>query len=183
MPDFFKSLNGLTAVFSRSSKRVHELQQFISRKLPSVAPTRWNFTSRITKAVFKHRTQLIELFESILDNSDCWDSDTLIKSRGFLRFLNKSEAIWLLEVFSKLFSYTDVLYNVLQSKMYDVCIVLIKLKSFFAICNTNEIMDLMEYGLQLSSVKITQSVSVNVKGEIAMKATRKLTAPPYFLRL
>ena len=40
---FFKSLNGLTAFFSRSSKRVHELQQFISRKLRSVAPTRWNF--------------------------------------------------------------------------------------------------------------------------------------------
>ena len=130
MPNFFKSLNGLTAFFSRSSKRVHELQQFISRKLPSVAPTRWNFTSRITKTVFKHRTQLIELFESILDNSDCWDSDTLIKSEGFLRFLNKFETIWLLEVFSKLFSYTDVLYNVLQSKMYDVLYCADKIEKF-----------------------------------------------------
>ena len=127
---FFKSLNGLIAFFSRSSKRVHELQQFISRKLPSVAPTRWNFTSRITKTVFKHRTQLIELFESISDNSDCWDSDTLIKSEGFLRFLNKFETIWLLEVFSKLFSYTDVLYNVLQSKMYDVLYCADKIEEF-----------------------------------------------------
>ena len=127
---FFKSLNGLTAFFSRSSKRVRELQQFISRKLPSVAPTRWNFTSRITKTVFKHRTQLIELFESILDNSDCWDSDTLIKSEGFLRFLNKFETIWLLEVFSKLFSYMDVLYNVLQSKMYEVLYCAEKIEEF-----------------------------------------------------
>ena len=152
-----------------------------ARKLPIVAPTRWNFTSRITKTVFKHRTQLIEFFESILDNSDCWDSDTLLKLEGFFRFLHKFETIWLLKVFSKLFTYTDVLYNVLQSKMYDVLYCANKIEEFLR--------DLQhERGHRFdkiwsSAVECGDNalVSANANGEIAMKATRKLIALPYFL--
>ena len=117
---FFQSLNGLSAFFSRSSKRSHELRQFKSRKLPAVAPARRNFTSRISNTVLKHRNQLMDFFQYVVDNPEDWDSDTLIKSEGFLRFLSRFETIWLLKVFSRLFAYTDVLFNMLQSKMYVV---------------------------------------------------------------
>ena len=73
---FFQSLNGLSAFFSRSSKRSHELRQFMSRKLPAVAPTRWNFTSRISNTVLKHRNQLMDFFLYVVDNPEDWDSDT-----------------------------------------------------------------------------------------------------------
>ena len=65
---FFQSLNGLSAFFSRSSKRSHELRQFMSRKLPAFAPTRWNFTSRISNTVLKHRNQLMNFFQYVVDN-------------------------------------------------------------------------------------------------------------------
>jgi hypothetical protein len=42
------SLSGLAAHFSKSSKIVSALQDFVAKKFLSVAPTRWNFTSRLT---------------------------------------------------------------------------------------------------------------------------------------
>ena len=76
----------------------------------------------------------------------------------------------------------DVLYKVLQSKMYDVLHCANKIEEFLR-DNTNEIMDFMECSHRLSSVEITQLVSANVIGEIAMQSTRKLIALPYVLPL
>lgn len=118
---FFQTLGGLAAFFSKSSKRVHALQQFVARKLPTVAPTRWNFTSRLSNTVQKYRPQLVEFFQHIITESSAdWDTDTVVKAQGFKNFLQDFQTIILLEIFSKLFGYTDVLYNVLQSKVFDV---------------------------------------------------------------
>ena len=113
----------------------------------------------------------------------CWDSDTLIKSEGMKDFCTSLKQSGFSK-FSPSYLHTRMFcttYCKVKCTMF--CTVLMKLKSFFAICSTNEIMDLMEYGLQLSSVEITQLVSANVNGEIAMKAIRKLLALPYFLPL
>lgn len=117
---FFQTLSGLPAFFSKSSKRTIALEEFVQRKLPSVAPTRWNFTSRLVQTVKEYSVQLIEFFESIVENCSEWESDTVVKSRGFLSFLSEFNTVFLLEVFSKLFSYTDVLYNILQSESVDI---------------------------------------------------------------
>jgi hypothetical protein len=37
---FFQNISGLAAHFSKSSKRVNALQDFVAKKFPSVAPTR-----------------------------------------------------------------------------------------------------------------------------------------------
>jgi hypothetical protein len=47
---FFQIISGLAAHFSKSPKRVNALQDFAAKKFPSVAPTRWNFTSRLTNS-------------------------------------------------------------------------------------------------------------------------------------
>jgi hypothetical protein len=47
---FFRTISGLAAHFSKSSKRVNALQDFVAKKCPSVAPTRWTFTSRLTNS-------------------------------------------------------------------------------------------------------------------------------------
>jgi hypothetical protein len=47
---FFQTISGLAAHFSESSKRVNALQDFVAKKFPSVAPTRWNVTSRLTNS-------------------------------------------------------------------------------------------------------------------------------------
>lgn len=117
---FFQTLSGLAAFFSKSSKRVHALQEFVARKLPTVAPTRWNFTSRLSNTVQEYRPQLLEFFQHIIENSTDWDNDTVVRAQGFKSFLQDFQTVVLLEIFSKLFGYTDVLYNVLQSKVFDV---------------------------------------------------------------
>jgi hypothetical protein len=40
----------MAAHFSKSSKRANTLQDFVAKKFPSVARTRWNFTSRLTSS-------------------------------------------------------------------------------------------------------------------------------------
>ena len=117
---FFQTLSGLAAFFSKSSKRVHALQEFVSRLLPSAAPTKWNFTSRLSNTLQTYRLQFIGFFKDITENPEGWDSDTIVKAQGFLTFLEHFQSILLLEIFSKLFGSTDVLYNVLQSKVHDV---------------------------------------------------------------
>jgi hypothetical protein len=47
---FFQTISGMAAHFSKSPKRVNALQDFVAKKFPSVAPTRWNFTSRLTNS-------------------------------------------------------------------------------------------------------------------------------------
>jgi hypothetical protein len=44
----FQTISGLAAYFSKSSERVNALQDFAAKEFPSVVPTRWNFTSRLT---------------------------------------------------------------------------------------------------------------------------------------
>ena len=117
---FFQTLSGLASFFSKSSKRVHALQEYITRRLPTVTPTRWNFTSHLNNTVKKYRPQTVDFFQHIIENSENWDNDTDVKAQGLKSFLQNFQTIFLLEVFSKIFGYTDVLYNVLQTKVYDV---------------------------------------------------------------
>ena len=118
---FFQTLNGVAAFFPKSSKRTAALSEFCAKKMPSVAPTRWNFTSRLSNTVHEYRESLMQFFESIIEDvDDKWDNDTIVKARGFVHFLNDYKTKFFLEVFSKVFRYTDVLYDILQSKSFDI---------------------------------------------------------------
>lgn len=55
---FFRGLNSLPVFFSHSSKRLKALSEFMSKKLPTLATTRWNFTSRLVHIVHNPRTPL-----------------------------------------------------------------------------------------------------------------------------
>lgn len=117
---FFQTLSGLSTFFSMSSKRTYALQYFVDKKLPSVAPTRWNFASRLVNTVKEKYDMIIMFFRHVLDHSADWDNDTVIKAQGFLSFLQKYQTRFLLNVFSEIFSLTDVLFNILQTKSMDI---------------------------------------------------------------
>ena len=117
---FFKSLSALAAFFTESWKRTRALKEFVSRRLLTVAPTRWNFTSRLSNTVKENRSQLALFFDSIMEHCGNWENDDVVKARGFFHFLEEPETIFLLHVFSKVFGYTDVLYGILQNKALDV---------------------------------------------------------------
>lgn len=125
---FFKTLSGLAAFFSHSPKRTKNLSDFMEKRLPRVAPTRWIFTSRLVSTVHEYRSQLLQFFEDIIDNAGDWDADEVGRARGYAAGLTAFDDCFQLVVFSKVFAHTDVLYNILQTKAFDIAYCYTKVK-------------------------------------------------------
>jgi len=106
--------------FTKSSKRTHDLSNFTRKKMTKNAPTRWNFSSRLVNTVHEDNSYFIEFFQHVLDNSNDWDNEAIVLSQGFIHFLDSRQTYFLLIVFSKIFSLTDILYEVLQTKRLDI---------------------------------------------------------------
>lgn len=117
---FLQTITGLGSFFHKSSKRTAALKQYTSKKMPRHAPTRWNFTSRLVHTAKEHRDAFIGFFENILETSSDWDTETVVASQGFLKFFTSIDTSLLLVILSKIFSYTDVLFNILQTKSLDI---------------------------------------------------------------
>lgn len=94
----------------------------MNKKLPKVAPTRLNFTSRLVNTVKEYREQLTAFFENIIcnDSEENWDDDVIVQAQGYLYFFTQFQNIFLLEVYARVFAHTDVLYNILQTKSLDI---------------------------------------------------------------
>ncbi|KAG7513368.1 zinc finger MYM-type protein 1-like [Solea senegalensis] len=88
---FFANLNGLAAFFSRSPKRTQLLDDMCKRRLPHVAPTRWQSTSRLVNVVHEKRIALKELFDHILEHHDEYNEDTVLCADGFDKRLDDFE--------------------------------------------------------------------------------------------
>ncbi|GAB1597398.1 uncharacterized protein LOC115225801 isoform X1 [Argonauta hians] len=132
---FFAHLNGLAAFFSRSPKRAQLLDEICQRRLPHVAPTRWQYTSRIVNTVLEMKDALKELFQHILEDPDEFDEDSVCYADGFAARLNDFEFCFLLHVFHEVFRYSDELFSILQSKHQDIQFCLSRVKEF---CDTVE---------------------------------------------
>jgi hypothetical protein len=48
----------------------------MKRRLPKVAPTKWNSNSRIVLTVHEYRDTLLNFFQNIVGNPDDWDTET-----------------------------------------------------------------------------------------------------------
>lgn len=81
------------------------LQEFMQKRIPTVVPIRWNFISWLSHTVKDYRCQLCEFFVNVTEHPDNWDSDVIMKSNGFLVFLNEFETIFMSELFLRLFRY------------------------------------------------------------------------------
>ncbi|KAJ4446703.1 hypothetical protein ANN_13400 [Periplaneta americana] len=117
---FFSTLSGIAAFFSRSPKRTKFLDAFLQRRLPSVAPTRWNYTKRLVNTVYVHRNDLYKMFDAMLNNSSEIEKDILAPVKGYLLNLRDFTFCFLLRTFDKIFAFTSVLYSILQSKSFDI---------------------------------------------------------------
>lgn len=93
MQNFFLTPNVLAAFSNLSPKRYNALQEYVKKKIQTVAATRWNFTSRSTNTVQQNWSELINFFQTCVDHSNEWDSDTVIKARWFFSFLKKKMTI------------------------------------------------------------------------------------------
>ncbi|KAL4104452.1 hypothetical protein QTP88_019753 [Uroleucon formosanum] len=107
---FFQTLTGMGSFFTKSSKRTHALSNFTRKKCQKIK----------VSTVHKYNSYFIEFFQHVLDNSNDWNNEAIVLSQGFINFLDSRQTYFLLIVFSKIFSLTDNLYEVLQTKRLDI---------------------------------------------------------------
>ena len=118
---FFKSIEGLSAFFGRSTKRTKILDDVVKHRIPRVSTVRWNSKSRLVQTILVHLCDLIKLFRMIGDNEiDNLDGETISMAKGHLIFLTKSSNFFLLFLFDNIFNRTDHLFNIFQKKINDI---------------------------------------------------------------
>lgn len=116
---FFVTLSGLSAFFNQSTKRTYFFDQVVKRRIPTVATTRWNYSSRLVNIVHTYRSDLIIVFEEMIEDPDTWGADA-VQARGFMQFLDSFNTVFMLNTFNDIFSYTDVLFDILQKNSFDI---------------------------------------------------------------
>lgn len=100
-----------------------------------MAPTRWNFSSRLVRTVYERREELLELFEFIVDHHDDFAEDAVHSANGHMTLLASFELCFLLSSFNSVFAYSDVLFGILQNKAFDMQFYLSSIDDF---CSTTE---------------------------------------------
>lgn len=73
---------------------------------------------------------MIETFNTILDNPQSWDSDSLSMAESYASKLEDMQFCFLVHVFSEIFSRTDVLFALLQCKQVDIEVAIKEIDSF-----------------------------------------------------
>ncbi|KAJ4922465.1 hypothetical protein JOQ06_019560 [Pogonophryne albipinna] len=119
---FFSHLSGLAAFFSRSPKRTQLLDEICQKRLPRVAPTRWNFASRLVCPVFEKKDALKDLFDYIVEHHKEFDDAAILSADGYLSNLGNFEFGFFLSTFNDIFAHADVLFDILQKRVEEFCI-------------------------------------------------------------
>jgi hypothetical protein len=97
---FFSNLSGFSSFFSKSSKRTNVLDNICGNRIPTNAPTRWNFTSRGVFTIYKNRQKLIEVFDYIINNDEFHNDQQSVREAISLKsYLLDIKFCFLLETF------------------------------------------------------------------------------------
>ncbi|XP_046863387.1 uncharacterized protein LOC124457143 [Xenia sp. Carnegie-2017] len=114
--------------FHASSKRTYLLDTVVGRRIPTGTAVRWHYQSRLIHAVLETRAKLLEVFEYIIENDDEFDGTTLNEARGYRQVLADFQFVFCLKIFSEILGLTDVLYNIIQSKQFDIVFCVTKVR-------------------------------------------------------
>ncbi|XP_053577418.1 zinc finger MYM-type protein 1 isoform X2 [Bombina bombina] len=117
---FFNTIEGLATTFTKSTELTQQLDVVVKRRLPRAAPIRWSSNSRLVHTVNKYQTDLRSMFHNISEGLGVWDGETMMKAYGYYIFLSKALTCFLLMAYEGIFTETDALFRVLQSKIMDV---------------------------------------------------------------
>lgn len=127
---FFAHLGGLAAFFLRSPKRTKLLDELCERRLPRVAPTRWNFSSRLVGMVYEKRAELSELFQHITDHPSDFDADSIHCTTGHSAQLQSFDFYFLRFTLKGIFDFADMFFGIPQNKSLDVQFRLSRIEDF-----------------------------------------------------
>lgn len=127
---FFKNLYSFVNFFNHSTKRAAALNEVIKKKIPTAAPSRWEYNGRVVQTIFDLKNDLIYFLENLLENEHSWDGEAALQSRGLLHILNDKEFIILLYFFNKFFPQSEVLFQILQKKTNDIQYCILQISKF-----------------------------------------------------
>ena len=117
---FFSNLGGLSSFFTSSSKRTAVLDDMVKKRFSKLAPTRWNYSSRLVGTVKENHNDLIQLFEHVTESPQNFDHKSINEAQGFLQSLSSFDFNILLIIYALIFSFTEYLFNIFQSKSMDI---------------------------------------------------------------
>jgi hypothetical protein len=118
---FFANLSGFASFFSVSSKRTNVLNRITEKRMPKVSQTRWNFHSRLVNTVAELRSSLLKVFDEIIDGEEFENDNISIReATGLKNLLNDFDFNFLLNTFKKIFTQTNVIFDIIQNKTTDI---------------------------------------------------------------
>lgn len=111
----FSTLNVIATFSYHSSKRSFAVKEYLKIVFHFLSKTRWSFTSRLGNSVELYLKPIVDFFLSISETyDDNWNGSHRCNTRGYVNFLSKFKTVFLLNLFTPLFSQTDVLGRILQ---------------------------------------------------------------------
>ncbi|XP_053567578.1 zinc finger protein 862-like [Bombina bombina] len=117
---FFETIEGLAMFFSKSTKLTQLLDNIVKRRLPKAAPLRWSSNSRLVQMISMYQSDLRAMFRIMSKTPDGWETNILIMAAGYDLWLSKASTCFFIMAYDGIFTETDTLCSVLQSKVLDV---------------------------------------------------------------
>lgn len=117
---FFTTLSGLSSFFSKSTKIIHALDQEVKKRFPSVAPTRWNYNSRLIEMMSEYREEVLNLMNSIVENGENGIVKHYCALKDFVKQFKIFDFNFFFIIFGNILPQATILFNIIQTKIFDV---------------------------------------------------------------
>ncbi|XP_063804876.1 zinc finger MYM-type protein 1-like [Pseudophryne corroboree] len=117
---FFKTLEGLSAFFNKSTRRAHLLDDVVKQRLPRAGPMRWTSNARLVQVINTYHSDVRAAFQIMSENPDNWDNDTLMMAAGYDHWLSQASTCFFLMAYEGIFKETGSLCRVLQNNIMDI---------------------------------------------------------------
>jgi hypothetical protein len=100
--------------FSRylHTKKMAALDAEVNKRFPSPSSTSWNYNSRLVQTVNDHHNGRLSLMNSVIDNADKWDAETIYCARSLLPTLQDFDFNFSLIIFSLIFFQRRIFFKI-----------------------------------------------------------------------
>lgn len=116
---FFANITGISSFFHNSTARTNVVDSIIGKRMPQFVQTRWASRSKILHLLVDKWNEFKTVFEIIINNSNS-SPESICGSIGHLKNLKSFDFAFMAQIFSRIFLLTDSLYNILQTKSFDI---------------------------------------------------------------
>ena len=121
----------------------------VKKRFPKLAPTRWNYSSRLVGTVKENHDDLIQLFEHVTESLQNFDHKSINEVQGFLQSLSSFDFKILLTIYALIFPFTEYLFNIFQSKSMDIIFCSLEVENTITKLEELRTKSLMKYGMSL----------------------------------